>query len=234
MLSESRRFSSAAAVLFTHYGYDKTTVEDIARKASVAKGTIYLHFKSKDDLFAALITRESERMVERWFAMLDADPEGVTIYGMFRYGWQALQDNPLLRAIYIQDRNILGDYVRKLAALPQFTQMVSISDEFIRGFQRLGLIRDDMDPDALLYVLAGFRYGLIAGDSLVPLSKTSVEAVGEVVSKLLAGGITPPGNPSGTEEGRRILRDILDRGLEFMRQSRGPIEGDSNQGVGKT
>ncbi|MBI1260694.1 MAG: TetR family transcriptional regulator [Rhizobiales bacterium] len=46
---------SAALDLFRHYGYRRTAMEDIARAAGVAKGTLYLYFRSKEDLFAALV-----------------------------------------------------------------------------------------------------------------------------------------------------------------------------------
>ena len=52
------RVLNVAAELIVHYGYDKTTVSDIAREAGISKGAIYLHFDSKEALFEALITRE--------------------------------------------------------------------------------------------------------------------------------------------------------------------------------
>ena len=56
-----QRILDAAANLIAHYGYDKTTVDEIAREAGVSKGAIYLHFKSKEDLFEALLLREIGR-----------------------------------------------------------------------------------------------------------------------------------------------------------------------------
>jgi AcrR family transcriptional regulator len=44
----------AALDLFRPNGYRRTAMEDIARAANVAKGTLYLYFKSKDELFEAL------------------------------------------------------------------------------------------------------------------------------------------------------------------------------------
>jgi AcrR family transcriptional regulator len=53
-----KRILDAAAALFTHYGFDKTTVSDIAAEAGVSKGAIYLHFESKENLLEALLLRE--------------------------------------------------------------------------------------------------------------------------------------------------------------------------------
>ena len=44
----------AARSLFTDFGYKSVSMEQIAQKANVAKGTIYLYFKDKDALFSYL------------------------------------------------------------------------------------------------------------------------------------------------------------------------------------
>jgi AcrR family transcriptional regulator len=47
----------AAKRVFTQKGYEKFTMEDIAREAELSPGTLYLYFKSKDELFASLCLR---------------------------------------------------------------------------------------------------------------------------------------------------------------------------------
>ena len=71
-----QRILDAAADLFVHYGYDKTTVSDIARAAGVSKGAIYLHFESKDTLFEALLMREIMAYQSHWLTLIEADPKG--------------------------------------------------------------------------------------------------------------------------------------------------------------
>jgi AcrR family transcriptional regulator len=45
---------AAAATVFAKHGYQRTTVDQIADAAGIAKGSIYLYFQSKEDLFHAL------------------------------------------------------------------------------------------------------------------------------------------------------------------------------------
>lgn len=45
---------AAAGLLFIRKGYDATSVDDIAESANVAKGTLYYHFKSKDEVLLGL------------------------------------------------------------------------------------------------------------------------------------------------------------------------------------
>ncbi len=49
------RIMEAAAALFAEFGYAETSLNRIAEKAGVAKGSIFYHFKNKDGLLAALV-----------------------------------------------------------------------------------------------------------------------------------------------------------------------------------
>ncbi|CUX50566.1 HTH-type transcriptional repressor KstR2 [Clostridium sp. C105KSO15] len=49
----------AAADLFNSDGFDGTTISAIIEKAGIARGTIYYHFKSKEDILDALINRRN-------------------------------------------------------------------------------------------------------------------------------------------------------------------------------
>lgn len=57
-----RQILTAAGVVFAKYGYQRATIDQIADAAGVAKGSVYLSFASKEDLFYALfesIAREA-------------------------------------------------------------------------------------------------------------------------------------------------------------------------------
>ena len=47
-----------AARMFGKYGFQKTTIDEIARTAHKAKGSVYYYFKSKEELFLAVVTQE--------------------------------------------------------------------------------------------------------------------------------------------------------------------------------
>jgi len=50
----------AARQVFMRYGFKKTALDDIAKEARKGKSTIYYYFKSKDEIFKAVIEAESE------------------------------------------------------------------------------------------------------------------------------------------------------------------------------
>ena len=59
------RIIDAAAQLFAERHYHEVRMDDIAAKAGVAKGTIYLHFKDKDDLYQALALDSLKKLSKR-------------------------------------------------------------------------------------------------------------------------------------------------------------------------
>jgi AcrR family transcriptional regulator len=67
----------AAWGLIRHYGFSKTTIDDIAKQAKVGKGTVYLYFKSKTDIMLGLTDLTNERITRQLekIASEDKPPE---------------------------------------------------------------------------------------------------------------------------------------------------------------
>tara|TARA_R110002153_G_scaffold273590_1_gene444871 strand:+ start:228 stop:809 length:582 start_codon:yes stop_codon:yes gene_type:complete len=49
---------SVASKLFSRYGFHKTSMDEIAKTARKAKGSLYYHFASKEDLFKEIVSKE--------------------------------------------------------------------------------------------------------------------------------------------------------------------------------
>src|SRR3979409_2211567 len=58
----------AALELFTRYGYRKTSIDDIAQTAQVAKRTVYLHFENKAAVFLAILEYLGDQVRQRCVA----------------------------------------------------------------------------------------------------------------------------------------------------------------------
>ncbi len=58
---------NAAEDVFTKKGFDEARMDDIAEETGLSKGTLYLYFKSKDDLIIAIL----DRMFQREFKQLE-------------------------------------------------------------------------------------------------------------------------------------------------------------------
>ena len=65
----------AADRLLARYGYRKMTIDDVAREVGIGKGTIYLHFKSKEDVALSRIDRVIERLKTELKKVASTDEE---------------------------------------------------------------------------------------------------------------------------------------------------------------
>lgn len=65
----------AADRLLARYGYRKMTVEDIAREAGIGKGSVYLHFTSKEEVVLSHVDRIIELLKERLWAVARSDAD---------------------------------------------------------------------------------------------------------------------------------------------------------------
>jgi len=57
--SKAELIVDVAQRLFAKYGFKKTTIDEIAHSAHIAKGSIYYYFGSKEDIFRAVLDKEN-------------------------------------------------------------------------------------------------------------------------------------------------------------------------------
>ncbi|HSJ44867.1 MAG TPA: TetR/AcrR family transcriptional regulator [Euzebyales bacterium] len=62
-----------AKEVFAEHGYDGTSVEEIAARASVSKPVVYEHFGGKEGIYAVIVDRESTRLLEMITSRLGPD-----------------------------------------------------------------------------------------------------------------------------------------------------------------
>jgi len=60
-----QRILDSAAKLFAQRHYHEVRMDDIAAEAEVAKGTLYLHFKAKEDLYLALLLTGGSQLLKK-------------------------------------------------------------------------------------------------------------------------------------------------------------------------
>ncbi len=65
----------AAQKLFAQFGLRKTSVDEIARGAQVAKGTIYNYFASKEEIFSAVVHHEAASLIEQIRQAVDKETD---------------------------------------------------------------------------------------------------------------------------------------------------------------
>ncbi len=63
-LDKKQEILKAAGECFARYGYEKTTLDDIGRLVGLNKASLYYYYKNKEELFSAVIYRETEALFQ--------------------------------------------------------------------------------------------------------------------------------------------------------------------------
>lgn len=203
-----QRILEAAGRLSLRYGFDKTTVDDIAREAGISKGAIYLHYASKDDLLEALIWHEAWVFLQAYLERMEADPMGGTIIGMFRHSLAVMYEQPIVRALYSRDVQIIGNFMRRrIPAI--FANKSLMRREMIAAMQHMGLVRKEIDADSVAYILDAFTQGFLILDSSADGTPAPpYERMLETLSDMLGPYLTPEGL-TNTEAGKALIRQAV-------------------------
>ena len=210
-LNRPTRILEAAARLITHYGFDKTTMEDIAREAGVSKGALYLEWSSKDQLFDALLAHEMKRFLLDFQARMERDPEGGRIANLYRHALLALQANPLMSALYTGDSRVLGDFVQRHAAdarVERYTSRLMFGKTAVEQMQAAGLLRADIRPEVITYLLSIIALGFMSIETIIPLADVPpLEDVAAAVTSLVQHGIA--GEAGDSAAGKRAMAEMV-------------------------
>lgn len=170
---------AAAAALIAEQGYTATSVDDIAARAGVAKGSVYYNFGSKADILEAILQRGVRRLAELMSAARD-DREGL----------DALENMAVAALEVIRDNT---DFAKILAAEVfrvgrQWEQSIGAVRE--AAISQFAAVIAPMRPDLDAHLVGGAVFGavLVAGlEWMVFESDRPFDDVLSAVNALLGG-----------------------------------------------
>ncbi|MEW9530915.1 TetR/AcrR family transcriptional regulator [Microbispora sp. NPDC049125] len=190
-LNRADRILDAAAELLVRLGYRKVTIEDIAQPIGIGKGTVYLHWRTKQELFEALLLREAIIYVERLADELRRDPAVVLPHRLLAASFLIIHDRPVLRAMFTGD-------AERLRARPADSSIrgheLLATARFFDVLTRHGLLRDDV-PD-VLYALSATHGGFLLLDTLDPAAaELDVRARADALAHVVHAAFEPSDRP---------------------------------------
>jgi len=201
-----KRILDAAVDLTLRYGYDKTTVSDIAKAAGISKGAIYLHYKSKDDLFEAMAWREIYDYTDQMIVYLEDETQTWSFVGMYSKALEVIGSNALLSAM-IQGDDVMGAFLQRrggqIGAMKRPYQ-----SQLLELMQQAGTIRADLDIEATTYLLNMLNLGFIevqrniAADERPSMDRV-ITAQAEMLQRYLI-----PDDGGDQEAGRQIMLNM--------------------------
>jgi TetR/AcrR family transcriptional regulator len=157
---------SAAEELFFTKGINSTTMEDIAEKVELSKGAIYLYFKSKEELFAAIAQRGLTILNEFFAGALARGSNGLErLRGIGDEFYRFHLEYPnSFSALFYHEFHVAwhdSEGVISNELLKQGEDTMEMTAQVIREGIADGSIRAGVDPQIVAVILDGFLTGII-------------------------------------------------------------------------
>ena len=162
------RILDTAKDLLLRWGYRRIRIDEIAKRSGVGKGTVYLHWRTREQMLTAVGSRETAEMMDVVIDAMRADPAEVMPHRLMRRIFLEAMGRPVLRAIYTQDIEtmdaLVGDRSQKAMEGANFVGW----SEYLAIVAEHGLLRRELRPTDVHYPLTSTVFGFFAAEPLLP------------------------------------------------------------------
>jgi AcrR family transcriptional regulator len=161
------RTLDVAADLLLRHGYRRVSIDDVAAGAGIGKGTVYLHWKTREQLFSAVFGREVLRAMEELRQALDTDPQACLLHNFARAYFVAIMNRPLLRGFLLDDPDLLGKLASSAGTAREDRHAV-LARDYLGLLAEHRLLRDDMTADEITYAYQATFEGFLRAEGAAP------------------------------------------------------------------
>ena len=196
--SPSRRdeLLDLAATMFAERGLRATTVRDIADSAGILSGSLYHHFKSKEQMVEEVLRDFLDWLFGRYREIVETEADPLRrVEGLFMASFEAIEHRHAQVVIY-------QDEAKRLSALPQFAfvdernreQRTMWVDVLKQGVAE-GCFGSDLDVDLVYRFIRDTTW--VSVRWYQPGGPLTAEEVGRQYLAIVLGGITTKENDHG-------------------------------------
>lgn len=186
------RILEAAEKLFFRKGVNGVRLEDIAEAIEFSKGIIYLHFKSKEELFAHLLLRKATRLHEMLREAVSHDEPmraGIDrcLETTVDFYLQNQEYYTLLFHVDVHAPNLSAELSRDILAMKR--NCLTVFTEVLQRGKHQGALPDNVAPEQLALVLFGMLNGLLQLVETHQATKKNLGALVAMAMNLVFDGI---------------------------------------------
>ena len=209
------RILDVAGDLLVTWGYTKITMEDVARRADVGKGTVYLHFPTKEALFSTVLMRIQIEVGTHLLERFREDPAAILPSSIAREVHLAQERWPILRSLLTGDSTTLGSMI---------TAVREERGDLIRGRARVmlsytellrshGLLRAERTAEQQNYVFVSSVLGSLATQPLLELQSYPVPDFAtraDILADTVHRALEAPASPEALLAARDEILPLFD------------------------
>jgi AcrR family transcriptional regulator len=175
-----------ATRLFARHGYEATTTAAIADAAGVTEPILYRHFKSKQELFIAIVRVVSDQTLRRWHELISGVDDPAEQIRRIAAGFPE-HIRSLSDAYHVLHGALATSRDRKVLAVMRehYAQIEAFFSDIVRAGQQAGVFVADMDPrmPAWQLINIGIGYAMIS----LNLSQFDAPLIEQAIEFILRG-----------------------------------------------
>ncbi|ADQ06289.1 transcriptional regulator, TetR family [Caldicellulosiruptor hydrothermalis 108] len=170
---KENRLLDAAYSLFIEKGITATAIDEIVKKAGVAKGTFYLYFKDKEDILEKLILKKSSEIVKKALQEVSirefTSPVDKFLY-FLEYIIDYLSKNRVLFKFLKKDFSWV--FYKKITDNEQFAELKRAKEMFLKNFNT-NYTQEELEIVVfmILELVSSLTYSSIVNNEPAPIEK---------------------------------------------------------------
>lgn len=179
----------AAISVFAEKGFHRSRISDIAERAGVADGTIYLYFRNKDELLLTIFEEKMEELIQGLKqALAPVSNPLEQIHTFARYHFLQVRDNRALAEVLQIELRLSHKFLKEYRP-EKLWEYLGIYGSIIRAGQEQGLLRMDLDPYISSWAFFGSLDELAIQWVLAKKNRFTLEAAAEAVASVFIRGM---------------------------------------------
>jgi TetR/AcrR family transcriptional regulator len=158
----------AAEKVFFSKGMENATMDEVAEKAELSKGTLYLYFKNKEELLHGIVARGLEILLKMFHTAVKKEEKGIDkIKAIGRAYTEFYKTEPdyygalLHQETHAYDPETVTEDSNLALCLGLGEEIFGMMRQVVEVGIKDGSIRNDLDPDRLPIVLWGHSAGVL-------------------------------------------------------------------------
>ncbi len=167
-LDKRRRIEDAAREVFTEFGYQRASMREIARRAGVATGTLFLYAPDKRSLMMWIVNDDLDALTEAKFADI-ADgrvPDDLLAQLLYAFEdrYRYASEHPDLVLHALQENVLKPKEPAQAPDIERLRQRFVLKDhvaDMVRGFQRRGRVRSGENPETIAQLLLAIYHAAV-------------------------------------------------------------------------
>lgn len=197
----------AAIRVFAAKGYNRASVSDIIEAAEIARGTFYLYFEGKREIFAELVDVLTVRLIG-CMKRVDLSPGAAPWLdqiraNLVRISTVLIEERELTQVLYEHGMGLDDDLDQKIR---QFYQAITRQTEgALRLGQEMGLVRPDLGPALAAWYVVGSVKEVMYHLALAPEPDAAERVIDELITYSTQGLLIPRA-PASASRGAKQRR----------------------------